>query len=512
MANKEEQKQHNSIDNKIAKVFEFFKQKNYNLSVMEINNNGYFTEILNKLNRNIQIHSIDVSVGAMGGNITWLRNEIANKDNIVVFGWHKIFPEDMSKYKTWAINFNKLTEDFYLLNKKIMFVFSSFIIELLNKHGQAFVQMTGKPFDFREAPSIYKDMDPEQIAPIQSNINPKDAERLIKTSTITIDTNQIETFDDDAKSIFYLNLSQSYRAVKDNQKALQYANTAAEFIQKTNAETQDAVNVYNNLSNIHSNLNQYEKALENANKSYRILSQILSENDPDLAAPLKDIATIYYNLGNFVVALAKANLAVEQLAKTLPQNHLDYAPIFSLLTKIYRNMGDLNQSMSYATKALSINRTAINPNHADIAQNYHDIALVHFHGGDYTKAMDSIQKANDIRQRFLGQYHPSLATGYNNLSNIHKLNGDYQNALRASKKSLEIMLQILDSAHPYVAMAHNHTAFAFFSVGIKHSALGHINLAIEAWEKAHTKGHTDLEYAYKLREALQSKVNADNFL
>lgn len=107
-----------------------------------------------------------------------------------------------------------------------------------------------------------------------------------------------------------LNAATAYRVAGDKKKALQLFNSALViYLRELPAEDERLAALYNNLSSIHQDAKEYEKAAEYLEKSAAILSKIKGAEI--------DAATVYTNLALAMIELGREREAMETLQKAV---------------------------------------------------------------------------------------------------------------------------------------------------------------------------------------------------
>ncbi|MBM2814093.1 MAG: hypothetical protein HW421_855 [Ignavibacteria bacterium] len=471
------------------------------INILEVNSNAYLDDIIKALKIESEVNPLDISDNTQGGNIYWFKKEAETKNNLIVYGWNKVFPDDYARYKVWALNFNKLTEEFVKLDRKIVFCLSSFIVDLIRKFSEDFVKVINKEYNFKDIPSNYKDMDENDIMPyMPSLISKDDANMNILLLKESIEKDEFAGLTPQEKEKIYFDLNENYKAINDYEKSNEFLGILLESMRKRLPGTHmDYYQVFYYLSINHLNLRNFNDALMWANKGSVVL-----KSNRDRAEDLtnvqnsKYIGYIYLQEGDFGRALQNTNRALSLAKQLLPEFHPDVAALNEQLSKIFKNIGDLKRALAHGLEALRINKNAMVQNPLDVAQNCQLISIIYFDFGFLSKALEFAKLAFTIRQKSLDLFHPSMATAYNNVANIYRESGDLKQALLSSKKSLEILENVLPEDNNYIAMANNHIAYIYFALNIKHSALFHIKKAIEIWKKMYPGGHVDIDYATKL--------------
>ena len=98
----------------------------------------------------------------------------------------------------------------------------------------------------------------------------------------------------------------------------------------------------------------FELALDNFEKLYRLRQKMYGLNSVRLAPPLVNIGIQYKNLGNFYKAIESYKLAEALCNKTLGGDDFLLGTVYVNLGNVYRLKGDFNQALSYQKNAYRI--------------------------------------------------------------------------------------------------------------------------------------------------------------
>ncbi|MBM2815940.1 MAG: uncharacterized protein HW421_2702 [Ignavibacteria bacterium] len=487
----------------------FFHHKKFNMAVMEINNNVYFQEIVSDMKRTEKLTFIDVSRGSRGGNILWLKGELEKYNNVVLYGWARVFPEEQEKYLVWAQNFNILTGEFYLFDRKILFVLSSFLHKLLDEHAGAFKELIGTTYDFSHTPALFADMDTDDLLPnTLSTVTSDDARKNVYSSMSALKDNEIDILPPYERAIFYYKLSDAQRTLGDFSDAERSGEESKKnFAMLKPPPITETALCLTNLSFIYQSQNKLDKALSCEQKGLDILNREPENRTEAIGRSNRFIAQILLKLGRYEEAVVFGKKALDLYKKILPQNHPDFAKVYSIISKGFKNLGELGPAFNYALDAMKVTKGAKEPNQEEIAHCYYDLGLIFYHFAQYDKAIESIRLANSVMSKyFRNQNHPLFATCNYTTSQILKMTGDLKGALAAGRKALEILEAILSDENHFVAASNCWVGFLFFGLNIKHTSLNHYKKAIAIWEKIYPPTHPDIQYCEKLIKMLNRKL------
>ena len=294
----------------------------------------------------------------------------------------------------------------------------------------------------------------------------------------------------------YANMAVIYRALGDNQKALDYDLNALGIREQTLSPTHpDLAMSYANIAVTYGALGDNQKRLDYDLKALSIREQTLSPTHPSLAMSYANIAVTYGALGDYNKALEYNLNALGIREQTLSPTHPDLATSYANIAGTYGALGDNQKRLDYDLKALSIREQTLSPTHPDLATSYNNIAVTYGALGDNQKRLDYDLKALGIREQTLSPTHPDLATSYNNIAVTYGALGDNQKALALSYydlKALSIREQILSRTHPDLATSYNNIAITYYYLGDLAQALAYMQKAVAIRERVLPPTHPDL--------------------
>jgi CHAT domain-containing protein/Flp pilus assembly protein TadD len=186
------------------------------------------------------------------------------------------------------------------------------------------------------------------------------------------------------------NIAKALRLKGDYQRALDYYNRVLAF----EPDSTGLLGLYNNISNVHTDLQEYEKALEYLNKAVTIGTSLRNPYHQDLGDP-------YNNIGN-----------------------------------AYRALGENQKAFEYLNKALTIYLDELGEKNPVTAECYQNIGRTHLNMGDYSKAVELTNRVLNIRRDLFGSLHPAVAASYLVLAAAHEKQRNFTTALRYEQQAL----------------------------------------------------------------------------
>ncbi|CAF1502842.1 unnamed protein product, partial [Didymodactylos carnosus] len=119
-------------------------------------------------------------------------------------------------------------------------------------------------------------------------------------------------------------------------------------------------------------------------------------------------------------ALQNYEKTPETKLKSSPFNHPSLATTYNniglvLHEKVLHQKGEYDKALENYESALEIQLKPLPFNHPSLATTYNNIGLVLHEKGEYDKALENYERALEIQLKPLPFNHPSLATAYNNI-------------------------------------------------------------------------------------------------
>ncbi|CAF1242279.1 unnamed protein product, partial [Didymodactylos carnosus] len=246
------------------------------------------------------------------------------------------------------------------------------------------------------------------------------------------------------------------------QYAQQYCTTSIQNHQLAHPDTSPD---YNYLALVHHAKGEYDKALENYERTLEIKLKSLPSNHPSLATTLNNTGLVQDEKGEYNKALEKYERTLEIQLKSLPSNHPLLATIFNNTGSALNAKGQNDKALESFERALEIQLRSLPSNHPLLATTFNNIGTALKAKGEFDKALESFERALEIQLKSLPSNHPSLATTYNNIGLVHDEKGEYDKALENYERTIEILLKSLPSNHPSLATTLNNIGSALKAKG-----------------------------------------------
>ncbi|MFN6479224.1 FxSxx-COOH system tetratricopeptide repeat protein [Nostoc sp. DedQUE07] len=236
----------------------------------------------------------------------------------------------------------------------------------------------------------------------------------------------------------------------------------------------------------------YEKAVPWLEQCLEITKQRLSEEHPDVAASLNNLAELYRSQGRYSEAEPLHIQALALWRKLLGEEHPNVATSLNNLALLYQFQGKYSEAEPLHIQALTLWRKLLGEEHPDVATSLNTLALLYASQGKYSKAEPLYIQALTLRCKLLGEEHPSVATTLNNLGNLYYFQGRYSEAEPLYIKTLALTRQLLGEEHSNVASSLNNLASLYQSQGRYSEAEPLFIQTLALWRKRLGEEHPDV--------------------
>lgn len=264
------------------------------------------------------------------------------------------------------------------------------------------------------------------------------AQNLNVDSLITIlknnklDTNKVKHFN---------KLSEEFIDIEEYDRALEYANKAlalANYLPINNRRgwAKGRADSYHNIGIIYWNQASYPAALKNHLAALKMREDITDK---------KGIADSYNNIGNIYTSRADYTEALKNYRVSLKiyediGDKQGIAASCINLGAIYQFQGNYPVALKKYLTALKIYEDISDKQ--GIATSYNNVATVYQFQGNYSDALKNYNGVLKIREDTKDKH--GIATTHNNIGNIYFLQGNYSNAMESYSASLKIRIDIND--------------------------------------------------------------------
>ncbi|CAF1144180.1 unnamed protein product [Didymodactylos carnosus] len=179
--------------------------------------------------------------------------------------------------------------------------------------------------------------------------------------------------------------------------------------------------IYSNIDNVFVELADYKQALE----MYNTALELLRLHDSSFIKDDLGLALIYNNIGGCYNQNGQYNRSIENYEKSisiklkyLPSNHPSFGITYSNLSDTCRTNGNYKIALKYCQKTVDIHLLTLPKDHIDLAKLYNAMANIYIVSENSIKAKKNDELALEIVLNQMEQKHPLLTTIYNNIATI----------------------------------------------------------------------------------------------
>ena len=232
--------------------------------------------------------------------------------------------------------------------------------------------------------------------------------------------------------MYFHNIGNAYRSLKDDLKAqlnLERANGLA--VQNYGEVSQEGAITFENLASLFQSQNQFNKALEYAQKTLDIQKQLASST----AASHNRIGIINHQLGNYT----KAKEHLLDAKNSLEPSEL-LANVLNSLSLVYSELNEPENASETLQSAIEITKQVKGENSLSLAEPYANLAFMNLELHRYDRAIGFHAKALEVCESNLGE-DLRTATYSDYLGDSFRLVEDYPRAIECHMKAMEIRLK-----------------------------------------------------------------------
>lgn len=298
----------------------------------------------------------------------------------------------------------------------------------------------------------------------------------------SLDTTNVE-WQNEAAKIYQVYLCDFATALRYCQRALYH------HIQNVGENTAGAATCYQNIGVMYSNMEQFEKALENYEKAESILKKIYGELYEGLGDLYISYGLIYEQRGDYSTALDYVKKAYDIMQQTESPQKNFVNRVYTLIGNVYSDIGDYAHAEEFLLKAVEHAEKEYEEFSQQRGIAYQNLGRIKKLQRQFAPAMELYQRALRVYQKIFGEQHDNVASIYINISSALMDNGHPEEATPYLQKGLDILLRIYGENNTQVAMT-------YLNVGSNY-----------AYAKQYEKA---LEYYWKSYEILLPLLGAEN--
>jgi CHAT domain-containing protein/tetratricopeptide (TPR) repeat protein len=267
-----------------------------------------------------------------------------------------------------------------------------------------------------------------------------------------------------ARAATLLQVGDSYNALHQNTKALEYLNQA--LVAYGDSESGKAT-VYAELGEVYRSMGDQKTALRYANQALAIVQRL--HNPTAEAKVLNDVGLVYASMGEMTKAMDAYQRVLQSARERNDIQH--QSSVLNNLGGLRQEFGDTREAEKLYEESLALVRRS--GDRADEAGALASLAMAYHSLGEEKKALDTLDQALAIRRAMKDQNGEAVTL--NNFSIVYSDTGEPQKALDAQRRARTIFHEMADAPNE---------ASALSNLGFIYRGLGENELAAQDFEQA----------------------------
>lgn len=162
----------------------------------------------------------------------------------------------------------------------------------------------------------------------------------------------------------------------------------------------------------------YAKAESLLRQSLELKKRVLSNDHPQVAENLNNLAMFYYAKGHSQKAEPLYKQALDIWQRSLGTEHPNFAEGLTGLAMLYLAQGRYHKAEPLFVQALEIYRHSLREDHPDVAIGLNNLAVLYLAQGRYHKAESFLIRSLELGKQKLGANHPTVVMFYKSLAAI----------------------------------------------------------------------------------------------
>lgn len=186
----------------------------------------------------------------------------------------------------------------------------------------------------------------------------------------------------------------------------------------------------------------FQRAPQQFTSALTLRTQVLGENDPDIARTLYDLAKCQFELGETAKALELHNRALHIRMQIQNVGQEDIADSYYWLGVVHNKMKEYSLAVDYLSKAIEIESKIYEENDPKRAKAFFQLGKAYLYQKDYLNATFNLNLALKIGI-LTEEDNCDLALTFCVLGKSYSGQGDYQNAFESFTQAYQIRQRVL---------------------------------------------------------------------
>lgn len=250
--------------------------------------------------------------------------------------------------------------------------------------------------------------------------------------------------------------------------------------------------IYNNMSTLYKLLGKYKEALSCSNLGTVILENLLKKKMYynisliNLVLAYNNRAVINLDLENYDEALDNCNKSLD----VLEEEYLQKGSTYNIMGLIYRNLDKNEEALSFYKKALDLKKFYLGSNHFEVAIIYGNMATAYSNMKKNEEAIKLIDKEIEIYTNIFNNCNYYLGAAYNRIAYIYHNLNQFETALNYYKEAFKILEKELGENHPEIAIIYKNISEIYINLNNNNKALVYLGKAFRIFKDKCGLNHT----------------------
>ena len=232
----------------------------------------------------------------------------------------------------------------------------------------------------------------------------------------------------------YNNLGTVYKDIGDIEKAIEYCSTSIE-IAKSSGQIVSEMQASFNLGSYYIILSQYDKGLPLLLRAKDLCVKHVGEDHFFMTYPLDMLSEIHSQKQDFAKALDAARQSMDIKLNYYDDKHPDVVHSYFVMANALQKAGELDSALLYSFQCIAARKELFGPDDLRVAHAYHQVADIYQFRNELNEAEGHYQEALSIYRQNEHNNAWTMDT-YTRLGDLSRRKGNYRNALSMYNRGL----------------------------------------------------------------------------
>ena len=328
----------------------------------------------------------------------------------------------------------------------------------------------------------------QEFLKTNSNNYLEEIEDLIKKNEMTIETGNLEPFENISPSLWESLMLIAFKYLENDEIKNHYLISKILYHNYDKIIEKNSINVA--LAKFH-----FAKSQKDFNSNFSLSLQLfnesinqiktLGEENTKLGLTVKFyLGTLYDDIGMYDDSVDLLRVVLQNQIKIFTEENIFVARTYNCLGIAEDNRGNLRQAREYYQKSYKIFKIiSYGLETVDSVKVLNNLAGIYYRWEDYTTSIKLYTIVLELYEKKFGILNNYVAITYNNMGNCHQMLGDNGKALFYLNKSLEIFLDLFGQSHPQTAMTQKNLGDLYLNSNNKTKALEMFNLCVNVFKE-----------------------------